>query len=85
MSIKLVLTLAGLVLALSILLPELNAAVHAANTLHNSTPGAGDRSGLARATAAASTVLITTVLLAVFKPFGRIRRRVSTDKEVKPT
>jgi hypothetical protein len=32
-----------------------------------------DRLGLVKDTAAASTVLIVTVLLAVYKPFGRLR------------
>jgi uncharacterized membrane protein len=81
-AIKLVLNLAGLVLALSVLLPELNAAAHAANALHAARPGATASFGLTRDTAAASTVLISTVLLAVYKPFGRLpgRRRVETER-----
>jgi uncharacterized membrane protein len=72
-TIKLVLNLAGLVLAITVLLPGLSDAANAASTLHAPGPDANSRSGLVLDTAAASTVLITTVLLAVFKPFGRLR------------
>lgn len=84
-SIKLALNLAGLVLAITILLPALSEAAHAATALHPSTPGATARLGLARDTAAASTVLVTTVLLATFKPFGRLRRRRVDRQRATPT
>lgn len=81
-AIKLALTLAGLVLAITVLLPGLSEAAHAVSA---SQPGSSARFGLARDTAAASIVLITTVLLAVFKPLGRIRSPGRDNNEATPT
>ena len=50
-------------------------AAHLATAVHAARPSAAARLGLPRDTAAASTVLITIVLLAVVKPFGRLRPR----------
>ncbi len=84
-TIKLALNFAGLVLAVTILLPELSDAAHLAAAAHAARPSATARLGLARDTAAASTVLITTVLLAVFKPFGRLPRRREDTQRAAPT
>jgi hypothetical protein len=72
-AIKLALTVAGTVLALLVLVPTLGTAATAAAT--GAPLSSAYRLGLVRDTAAASTVLITTVLLAVYKPFGRLRGR----------
>lgn len=64
-AIKLALNTAGLVLAVTVLVPTLHQAAAA-----SSSPGG---SGLIRDTAAASSVLIATVLISTYKPFGRLR------------
>jgi hypothetical protein len=74
-TIKLTLTVAGIVLALLVLMPTLGAAADAATAVAGAPELSVDRLGLVRDTAAASTVLIVTVLLAVYKPFGRLRGR----------
>lgn len=70
---KLALTTAGTVLALLVLVPTLKS-IGAAATVGASL-AASDRLGLVKDTAASSAVLITNVLLAVYKPFGRVRGR----------
>lgn len=72
-TIKFGLTLAGTVLALVVLTPALRSAADAA--VAGSAPAAPWE--LVRDAASASSVLVTTVLLSVFKPFGRVRRRRS--------
>ncbi|HET8629612.1 MAG TPA: hypothetical protein VFL91_19515 [Thermomicrobiales bacterium] len=72
-AIKLALTVAGTVLALLVLVPTLGTAATAAAT--GAPLSSAYRLGLVRDTTAASTVLIMTVLLAVYKPFGRLRGR----------
>ncbi|PRY47829.1 hypothetical protein LY71_1118 [Geodermatophilus tzadiensis] len=72
-ALKLVLTAAGAVLALAVLVPALAGAADAA--LAGPPLTAGERWGLVRNSSAASVVLVTTLALSVVKPFGRIRRR----------
>jgi hypothetical protein len=72
-TLKLTLTVAGLVLALFVLVPTLGTAAAAATAVAGAPEVPVDRLGLVKDTAAASTVLIVTVLLAVYKPFGRLR------------
>jgi hypothetical protein len=72
-TLKLTLTVAGIVLALLVLVPTLSAAAAAATAVAGAPAPSVDRLGLVKDTAAASTVLIVTVLLAVYKPFGRLR------------
>jgi hypothetical protein len=72
-TLKFVLTLAGTVLALLVLTPALDAAAQA--TLAGARLPSRDRLMLVRDSGAASVVLVVTVLLSVYKPFGRIRRR----------
>ncbi|SNS41695.1 hypothetical protein SAMN04488107_2465 [Geodermatophilus saharensis] len=72
-ALKLVLTTAGTVLALVVLTPSLDAAAGAA--LAPGPLGSGERWALVRDSAAASGVLVTTLVLSVVKPFGRVRRR----------
>jgi hypothetical protein len=74
-TLKLGLTVAGTVLALRVLTPALDAAAHAALT--GELLSSRDRWLLVRDSGAASVVLVITVLLSVYKPFGRIRRRRS--------
>lgn len=74
-TIKLVLTLAGTVLALLVLTPSLTGAEQAA--LAGMGVPLTDRIGLVRSASAASVVLIVTVVLSVYKPFGRLFGRVS--------
>jgi hypothetical protein len=69
--IKLLLTTGGTVLALLVLVPSLDAA--AAETLAGRA--VADPFGLVTDSASAGGVLIVTILLAYFKPFGRLRRR----------
>ncbi|HEX8032816.1 MAG TPA: hypothetical protein VF510_03170 [Ktedonobacterales bacterium] len=69
-TIKLALTVAGIVLGTLVLVPTLSAAA-ASGTQALSV----DRLGLVKDASAASIVLIVTVLLAVYKPFGRLRDR----------
>src|SRR4051812_3143681 len=70
---KLVLTLAGTVLALVVLTPTL--ADLAAAAAAGVPLGSGARLELVRDSGAASVVLLATLVLSVYKPFGRIRRR----------
>lgn len=72
-AIKLTLTTAGTVLALVLLTPALSAAAGAA--LDGDVVPATQRWELVRNSGAASLVLVTTLVLSVVKPFGRIRRR----------
>jgi hypothetical protein len=72
-TLKFALTLAGTVLALLVLRPALDAAVQA--TLAGAPLPTRDRLMLVRDSGAASVVLVVTVLLSVYKPFGRVRRR----------
>jgi hypothetical protein len=69
-TIKFALTLAGTVLALTVLRPALEAA--ARSSVAGLAPG--EPLELVRDAAAASSVLVVTVLLSVYKPLGRIRR-----------
>jgi hypothetical protein len=68
--LKLVLTTAGSVLALFVLAPLLGRAAAAAEAGGPVTDGL-----LWRAPTGASVVLLTTLVLSVAKPFGRVRRR----------
>jgi len=70
-TIKLALTVAGIVLGTLVLVPTLSRAAAASGTQALSV----DRLGLVKDASAASIVLIVTVLLAVYKPFGRLRDR----------
>jgi hypothetical protein len=72
-AIKLTLTTVGTVLALVLLTPALSAAAGAA--LDDDVLPAAQRWELVRDSGAASLVLLTTLVLSVVKPFGRIRRR----------
>ena len=72
--LKLVLNTAGLTLAWLVLLPSLHAAANQAQGALHAVSGR-DRLGLVRNSSAAITVLVVTVLLSVFKPFGRIAAR----------
>ncbi len=74
-TIKLALNVAGIVLALLVLVPTLGAAADAATAVAGAPVPSADRLGLVRDAAAASLVLVMTVLLAVYKPFGRLRGR----------
>jgi hypothetical protein len=79
---KLVLTLAGAVLALVVLTPTLDGLAEAARA-GTVIPG-GDAWQLVRDAGAASVVLLSTVVLSVAKPFGRLRRegrRAAAGKE----
>lgn len=70
-TIKLALTVAGIVLGSLVLVPTLSAAADTPAA----QPMSVDRLGLVKDASAASIVLIVTVLLAVYKPFGRLRDR----------
>ena len=72
-TLKFALTVAGTILALLVLTPALDAAAQAALT--GAAMPTRDRLMLVRDSGAASVVLVVTVLLSVYKPFGRIRRR----------
>ena len=74
-AIKLVLTLAGTVLALTVLTPALAGAADVA--LAGAEFSTGARLEVLRNSAAASVVLLVTLVLSVHKPFGRIRRSSS--------
>jgi ABC-type molybdate transport system permease subunit len=74
-TIKLAFTAAGIVLALLILVPTLSAAAGASTAVARAPLPFADRLGLVKDASSASTVLILTVLLAVYKPFGRLRGR----------
>lgn len=74
-TIKLLLTIAGTMLALLVLTPSLAGAEQAA--LAGTGVPLSDKIGLVRSASAASVVLIVTVVLSVYKPFGRLLGRVS--------
>jgi len=76
-TLKLALTVMGIVLGLLVLVPTLGTAADAATAVAGSPAPPADRLGLVRDAASASGVLVLTVLLAVYKPFGRLldRRR----------
>jgi hypothetical protein len=69
-ALKLALTLAGTVLALVVLTPTLDSLADAARA--GAAVAGPDRWALVRDSGAASAVLLTTVVLSVVKPFGRI-------------
>jgi hypothetical protein len=69
--IKLVLTVGGTVLAVFVLVPTLESA--AATAIAG--PALTDPFALVKDSGGASGVLIVTILLAYYKPFGRLRRR----------
>lgn len=77
-TIKLLLTIAGTVLALRVLTPSLAGAEQAA-LAGMGVPSVG-KIGLVRASSAASVVLTVTVVLSVYKPFGRLLGRKSRTK-----
>jgi hypothetical protein len=68
---KLALTTAGTVLALAVLTPTLSGLAGASRS--GAAIALGDRLELVRDSGAASLVLLVTVVLSVYKPFGRIR------------
>ena len=70
-TLKLALTTAGAVLALLVLSPTV--AGLAATARAGVVPTAADRFELVRDAGAASLVLLVTVVLSVYKPFGRLR------------
>lgn len=74
-TLKLALTLMGIVLGLLVLVPTLCTAADAATAVAGPPSPPVDRLGLVRDAASASGVLVLTVLLAVHKPFGRLRDR----------
>lgn len=74
-AISLALTVAGIVLGAFVLVPTLGAAADAATAAPGAQVLSVDRLGLVKDTSAASIVLIVTVLLSVYKPFGRLRDR----------
>jgi hypothetical protein len=72
-TLKLVLTTAGAVLALLVLTPAL---VGLADAAREGGPiPLGERLELVRDSGAASLVLLTALVLSVYKPFGRLRGR----------
>jgi hypothetical protein len=72
-AVKFGLTLAGTVLALLVLTPALGDAAQAARS--GSVLPVAQRLELLRDSGAASVVLLVTVVLSVYKPFGRLRLR----------
>jgi hypothetical protein len=72
-TLKLALTTAGSVLALFVLTPALAGLADAARD--GRLLALGDRLELVRDSGAASVVLLVTVALSIYKPFGRLRRR----------
>lgn len=74
-TIKLALTIGGIVLGTLVLVPTLGAAADAAVSAPSTQVLPVDRLGLVKDASAASIVLIVTILLAVYKPFGRLRYR----------
>jgi hypothetical protein len=76
-TIKLVLTAAGAVLAVFVLTPALAGAAQSAMAAVGATVPLADRIGLVRDSSAASTVLVVIVLLSLYKPFGRLLGRKS--------
>jgi hypothetical protein len=68
---KLALTTAGTVLALAVLTPTLSELATAARS--GGVIALGDRLELVRDSGAASVVLLVTLGLSIYKPFGRIR------------
>jgi hypothetical protein len=80
--LKLLLTLAGAVLALVVLTPTLDGLADVAGGAAG-IPSA-DRWELVRDAGAASLVLLGTVALSVVKPFGRLRRRAGASRSAAP-
>lgn len=74
-TISLALTAGGIVLGTFVLVPTLAAAADAATVTSGTQVPSVDRLGLVKDASAASIVLIVTVLLSVYKPFGRLRSR----------
>ena len=74
-TISLALTAGGTVLGTFVLVPTLGAAADAAVATPGTHALSVDRLGLVKDASAASIVLIVTVLLSVYKPFGRLRDR----------
>jgi hypothetical protein len=70
---KLALTTAGTVLALTVLTPALTAAAEV--TRAGVLPSDAQREALVRDPGAASVVLLITLVLSVYKPWGRVRGR----------
>ena len=70
-AVKFALTAAGTVLALVVLTPALGAAADAVRA--GTLPSGAARLMLLRDAGAASVVLLTTVVLSVYKPFGKVR------------
>jgi hypothetical protein len=75
-TVKLALTTAGAVLSLVVLTPAL-AGLAAADA-----PPLGQRLELVRDSGAASFVLVVTLVLSVYKPFGRVRVRAAARAAV---
>lgn len=79
-AISLALTVGGIVLGTFVLVPTLAAAADAATAAPGARVLSVDRLGLVKDTSAAFVALIATVLLSVYKPFGRLldsRRRMT--------
>jgi hypothetical protein len=70
-TVKLALTVAGAVLAVVVLRPTADALAEAART--GAGLGTAERVELLRDGGAASLVLLVTIVLSVYKPFGRLR------------
>ena len=79
-TLKLALTTAGAVLALVVLSPTV--AALAATARVGVVPAATDRLELVRDAGAASLVLLVTVVLSVYKPFGRLRAEDDSQIQV---
>jgi hypothetical protein len=77
-TLKLALTTAGAVLALVVLRPTVAGLAAAARA--GVVPTATDRLELVRDAGAASVVLLVTVVLSVYKPFGRLSRGSRTGE-----
>jgi hypothetical protein len=75
---KLALTTAGTVLAVAVLTPTLSGLAAASRS--DDAIALGDRLELVRDSGAASLVLLVTVVLSVYKPFGRIRKSSVTAR-----
>jgi hypothetical protein len=70
---KFVLTVAGVLLGLFVLTPQLALMADAATSMPGVGPSAVARSNTVMDSAAASIVLLVIVVLSVYKPFGRLR------------
>ena len=80
--LKLVLTSAGTVLALVVLTPALSALAGAARA--EMVIATADRLLLVRDTGAASVVLLITLALSIYKPFGRVNEKPASRVAVTP-